>query len=83
MLFGLVVFVATECKKKIVMISDAWCFQVSVQPFILRSQLYSSVKDRTQVDRELEVCFVRNYYSQFPCYYLLTVMMFAPLFLLS
>ncbi|XP_031503385.1 uncharacterized protein LOC116266352 isoform X2 [Nymphaea colorata] len=29
-------------------------FQVSVEPFILRSQLYSSVKDRTQVDRELE-----------------------------
>eukprot|EP00261_Vitis_vinifera_P035681 XP_019076924.1 PREDICTED: serine/threonine-protein kinase 19 homolog isoform X2 [Vitis vinifera] len=28
--------------------------KVSVQPFILRSQLYSSVKDRTQVDRELE-----------------------------
>ncbi|KAK7859509.1 serine/threonine-protein kinase 19, partial [Quercus suber] len=27
---------------------------VSIQPFILRSQLYSSVKDRTQVDRELE-----------------------------
>ncbi|XP_020963529.1 uncharacterized protein LOC110265097 [Arachis ipaensis] len=26
---------------------------VSVQPFILKSQLYSSVKDRTQVDREL------------------------------
>ncbi|KAF8401889.1 hypothetical protein HHK36_012854 [Tetracentron sinense] len=31
--------------------------QVSIQPFILRSQLYSSVKDRTQVDRELEVWF--------------------------
>nr|DAD19927.1 TPA_asm: hypothetical protein HUJ06_021390 [Nelumbo nucifera] len=29
--------------------------KVSVQPFILRSQLYSSVKDRTQVDRELEI----------------------------
>lgn len=48
-------------------------FQVSVQPFILRSQLYSSVKDRTQVDRELEVCdieisFVANTY----------VMMFLP-----
>ncbi|KAI5680081.1 hypothetical protein M9H77_01308 [Catharanthus roseus] len=28
--------------------------KVSIQPFILRSQLYSSVKDRTQVDRELE-----------------------------
>ncbi|PIN15699.1 Non-specific serine/threonine protein kinase [Handroanthus impetiginosus] len=28
--------------------------KVSVQPFILRSQLYSSIKDRTQVDRELE-----------------------------
>ncbi|XP_049409619.1 uncharacterized protein LOC125872868 isoform X1 [Solanum stenotomum] len=28
--------------------------KVSVQPFILWSQLYSSVKDRTQVDRELE-----------------------------
>ncbi|XP_059593949.1 uncharacterized protein LOC100260094 isoform X1 [Vitis vinifera] len=32
--------------------------KVSVQPFILRSQLYSSVKDRTQVDRELEVFFI-------------------------
>ncbi|XP_065618616.1 uncharacterized protein LOC111985155 [Quercus suber] len=29
--------------------------QVSFQPFVLRSQLYSGVKDRTQVDRELEV----------------------------
>lgn len=28
---------------------------VSVEPFILKSQLYSSVKDRTQVDRELEL----------------------------
>lgn len=28
--------------------------KVSVQPFILQSQLYSSVKDRTQVDRDLE-----------------------------
>ncbi|KAI9395379.1 hypothetical protein POPTR_005G225900v4 [Populus trichocarpa] len=28
--------------------------KVSIQPFILHSQLYSSVKDRTQVDRELE-----------------------------
>uniref|UniRef100_A0A5B7BJP5 Putative serine/threonine-protein kinase 19 isoform X1 n=1 Tax=Davidia involucrata TaxID=16924 RepID=A0A5B7BJP5_DAVIN len=28
--------------------------KVSIPPFILRSQLYSSVKDRTQVDRELE-----------------------------
>ncbi|XP_039136270.1 serine/threonine-protein kinase 19 [Dioscorea cayenensis subsp. rotundata] len=28
--------------------------KVSMQPFILRSQLYSSVKDRTQVDRDLE-----------------------------
>uniref|UniRef100_A0A1D1XG83 Serine/threonine-protein kinase 19 n=1 Tax=Anthurium amnicola TaxID=1678845 RepID=A0A1D1XG83_9ARAE len=28
--------------------------KVSLQPFILRSQLYSSIKDRTQVDRELE-----------------------------
>lgn len=27
---------------------------VAIQPFILQSQLYSSVKDRTQVDRELE-----------------------------
>ncbi|CAL5206870.1 unnamed protein product [Lathyrus oleraceus] len=27
---------------------------VSVEPFILKSQLYSSVKNRTQVDRELE-----------------------------
>jgi hypothetical protein len=29
--------------------------KVAVQPFILQSQLYSSVKDRTQVDRDLEV----------------------------
>ncbi|KAH7836800.1 hypothetical protein Vadar_005842 [Vaccinium darrowii] len=29
--------------------------KVSVQPFILQSQLYSSIKDRTQVDRELEL----------------------------
>jgi len=36
------------------------CFQGSVEPFILKSQLYSSVKDRTQVDRELEVCLLRN-----------------------
>nr|GMD69052.1 serine/threonine-protein kinase 19 isoform X3 [Ipomoea batatas] len=28
--------------------------KVSIQPFVLQSQLYSSVKDRTQVDRELE-----------------------------
>ncbi|KAK6141655.1 hypothetical protein DH2020_024597 [Rehmannia glutinosa] len=28
--------------------------KVSVQPFVLRSQLYSSIKDRTQVDRDLE-----------------------------
>ncbi|KAJ4802661.1 Serine/Threonine-kinase [Rhynchospora pubera] len=28
--------------------------KVVVRPFILRSQLYSSVKDRTQVDRDLE-----------------------------
>ncbi|XP_010526498.1 PREDICTED: serine/threonine-protein kinase 19 homolog isoform X2 [Tarenaya hassleriana] len=28
--------------------------QASIQPFILQSQLYSSVNDRTQVDRELE-----------------------------
>ncbi|KAL4588050.1 hypothetical protein LXL04_000928 [Taraxacum kok-saghyz] len=28
--------------------------KVTVEPFILRSQLYSSVKDRTQVDRDLE-----------------------------
>ncbi|XP_031251597.1 serine/threonine-protein kinase 19 homolog isoform X1 [Pistacia vera] len=28
--------------------------KVSIQPFILKSQLYSSVEDRTQVDRELE-----------------------------
>ncbi|XP_008810474.1 serine/threonine-protein kinase 19 homolog isoform X1 [Phoenix dactylifera] len=28
--------------------------KVAMQPFILRSQLYSSVKDRTQVDRDLE-----------------------------
>jgi hypothetical protein len=31
--------------------------QVVAQPFILQSQLYSSVKDRTQVDRDLEVLF--------------------------
>nr|XP_016432289.1 PREDICTED: serine/threonine-protein kinase 19 [Nicotiana tabacum] len=28
--------------------------KVTIQPFILRSQLYSSLKDRTQVDRDLE-----------------------------
>ncbi|XVF21566.1 hypothetical protein REPUB_Repub12eG0100500 [Reevesia pubescens] len=28
--------------------------KVAIQPFILQSQLYSSVKDRTQVDRDLE-----------------------------
>ncbi|XP_057865016.1 uncharacterized protein LOC131072764 isoform X2 [Cryptomeria japonica] len=28
--------------------------KVATKPFVLRSQLYSSVKDRTQVDRELE-----------------------------
>ncbi|KAH9308477.1 hypothetical protein KI387_036388, partial [Taxus chinensis] len=28
--------------------------KVVVKPFVLRSQLYSSIKDRTQVDRELE-----------------------------
>ncbi|KAJ3670606.1 hypothetical protein LUZ60_008032 [Juncus effusus] len=28
--------------------------KVTIQPFILMSQLYSSVKDRTQVDRDLE-----------------------------
>ncbi|XP_024024671.1 serine/threonine-protein kinase 19 homolog isoform X2 [Morus notabilis] len=28
--------------------------KVSIQPFILQSQLYSSVKDRTRVDRDLE-----------------------------
>ncbi|XP_030497161.2 uncharacterized protein LOC115712886 isoform X1 [Cannabis sativa] len=28
--------------------------KVSIKPFILKSQLYSSVKDRTQVDRDLE-----------------------------
>ncbi|GLU03670.1 hypothetical protein SLE2022_208580 [Rubroshorea leprosula] len=28
--------------------------KVAIQPFVLQSQLYSSVKDRTQVDRELE-----------------------------
>ncbi|KAJ0113585.1 hypothetical protein Patl1_01761 [Pistacia atlantica] len=28
--------------------------KASIQPFILKSQLYSSVEDRTQVDRELE-----------------------------
>ncbi|KAI9118981.1 hypothetical protein K1719_009656 [Acacia pycnantha] len=33
--------------------------KLSVQPFILRSQLYSSVKDRTQVDRDLE-CLKRD-----------------------
>ncbi|MQM13338.1 hypothetical protein Taro_046263 [Colocasia esculenta] len=43
-------------------LSDSWVwrwerggnFTVSLQPFILRSQLYSSVRDRTHVDRELE-----------------------------
>lgn len=39
------------------MLSCYACLQVSVEPFILKSQLYSSVKDRTQVDRELEVSF--------------------------
>nr|CAD1820904.1 unnamed protein product [Ananas comosus var. bracteatus] len=29
--------------------------KVTIQPFILQSQLYSSVKDRTQVDRDLEL----------------------------
>ncbi|XP_070052522.1 uncharacterized protein [Nicotiana tomentosiformis] len=29
--------------------------KVTIQPFILRSQLYSSLKDRTQVDRDLEI----------------------------
>ncbi|CAO2826603.1 unnamed protein product [Amaranthus hypochondriacus] len=29
--------------------------KVYVKPFVLRSQLYSSIKDRTQVDRELEL----------------------------
>lgn len=29
--------------------------KVTVKPLILRSQLYSSIKDRTQVDRELEL----------------------------
>ncbi|KAK1313299.1 hypothetical protein QJS10_CPA06g00008 [Acorus calamus] len=29
--------------------------KVTTQPFVLRSQLYSSVKDRTQVDRDLEI----------------------------
>ncbi|XP_075090016.1 uncharacterized protein LOC107758954 isoform X1 [Nicotiana tabacum] len=29
--------------------------KVTIQPFILRSQLYSSLKDRTQVDRDLEM----------------------------
>ncbi|KAL6968189.1 non-specific serine,threonine protein kinase [Sarracenia purpurea var. burkii] len=29
--------------------------KVSIQPFVLRSQLYSCIKDRTQVDRELEL----------------------------
>ncbi|CAH9051229.1 unnamed protein product [Cuscuta epithymum] len=28
--------------------------KVSVRPFVLQSQLYCSIKDRTQVDRELE-----------------------------
>lgn len=32
--------------------------KVGIQPFILQSQLYSSVKDRTQVDRDLEVWFL-------------------------
>ena len=30
--------------------------QMSMLPFVLLSQLYSAVKDRTIVDRELEVC---------------------------
>ncbi|XP_017238634.1 uncharacterized protein LOC108211520 isoform X2 [Daucus carota subsp. sativus] len=29
--------------------------KILVKPFVLQSQLYSSVKDRTQVDRELEI----------------------------
>ncbi|CAM8928027.1 unnamed protein product [Rhodiola kirilowii] len=29
--------------------------KATVEPFILRSQLYSSLQDRTQVDRELEM----------------------------
>ncbi|XP_022954176.1 serine/threonine-protein kinase 19 homolog isoform X2 [Cucurbita moschata] len=33
--------------------------KVSVQPFILQSQLYSTLKDRTEVDRELE-CLKRE-----------------------
>ncbi|CAK9309890.1 unnamed protein product [Citrullus colocynthis] len=33
--------------------------KVSIQPFILQSQLYSSLKDRTEVDRELE-CLKRE-----------------------
>ncbi|VFQ86254.1 unnamed protein product [Cuscuta campestris] len=32
--------------------------KVSIRPFVLQSQLYSSVKDRTQVDRELEVRYL-------------------------
>ncbi|CAH9073770.1 unnamed protein product [Cuscuta europaea] len=28
--------------------------KVSIRPFVLQSQLYSSIKDRTQVDKELE-----------------------------
>lgn len=33
--------------------------KVSIQPFILQSQLYSTLKDRTEVDRELE-CLKRE-----------------------
>lgn len=29
--------------------------QVGIRPFVLKTQLYSSVKDRTLVDRQLEV----------------------------
>lgn len=46
-----------------VMRTRGWHVQNSVRPFVLRSQLYSSVSDRTTADRELEVliCFGYSY----------------------
>ncbi|XP_022156619.1 serine/threonine-protein kinase 19 isoform X2 [Momordica charantia] len=38
--------------------------KVSVQPFILQSQLYSSLKDRTEVDRELEIDHVISRFEE-------------------
>jgi hypothetical protein len=53
--------------------------KVATKPFVLRSQLYSSVKDRTQVDRELEVCVA--YYDiiqgRILCFMLTDVMLFT------